>query len=60
LLTERSLFDSEGEFLGFGSLLEFELDVGLDDDSWLKREEDPEKSAMLKGAFYEQQRSFSL
>lgn len=38
LLTERSLFDPT-PLLEFSSLEEFELDVGLDDESWLKREE---------------------
>jgi hypothetical protein len=48
LLTERSLFDEGSGFLGFGSLLDFELDVGLDDDAWLKSEDDPEKRVHLQ------------
>jgi hypothetical protein len=48
LLTERSLFDEGPEFLDFGALLDFELDVGLDDDAWLKIEDDPEKRIRLQ------------
>ena len=48
LLTERSLFDVGPQFLQFGSLLDFRLDVGLEDDAWLNREDDPEKRAALQ------------
>jgi len=48
LLTERSLFDEGPKFLGFGSLLDFELDAGLDDDAWLKTEDDPDKRIHLQ------------
>ena len=34
--------------MGFGSLLDFELDVGLDDEAWLKTEDDPEKRIHLQ------------
>jgi hypothetical protein len=39
VLTERSLFDIEPQFLEFGSLIGFELDVGIDDEAWLKDED---------------------
>jgi hypothetical protein len=61
LLTERSLFDTGPQFLHFGSPLDFHLDVGLDDDAWLKREEDPEKRTALQApAIDEPQGSFIL
>lgn len=61
LLTERSLFDMGPQFLDFGSLLDFELDVGLDDDAWLKHEDDPEKRAALEApAIDDRQRSLIL
>lgn len=47
LLTERTLFDSSSGFLDFGSLLQFELNAGIDDDSWLKYE-DLESSSQLE------------
>jgi Domain of unknown function (DUF4365) len=48
LLTERNLFDAGPEFLQFQSLVDFDLDVGLDDDKWLKYEEDPDKRKVLQ------------
>lgn len=48
LLTERSLFDTGPQFLDFDSLLDFELEVGLDDDTWLKHADDSEKRAALE------------
>jgi hypothetical protein len=61
LLTERSLFDAGPQFLDFGSLLDFGLDVGLDDEAWLKHEDDPEKRAALQApAIDERQRSLIL
>ena len=38
VLGERSLFDAGPELLVFNSLVDFEFDVGIEDDSWLKRE----------------------
>jgi hypothetical protein len=48
LLTARSLFDSGPQFLDFAALQQFDLGVGLDDDTWLKRE-DAEMQAALQG-----------
>lgn len=39
LLTARSLFDSGPQFLDFDVLEKFELDVGVDDEAWIKRED---------------------
>jgi hypothetical protein len=47
LLAERDLFDAGPRFLDFTSLLEFELEAGLDDEAWLKHE-DTEKSLALE------------
>jgi hypothetical protein len=47
VLTERSLFDTGPQFLDFISPLQFQLDVGLDDTAWLKRE-DKDKRAVLE------------
>jgi uncharacterized protein DUF4365 len=47
LLTERGLFDTGPQFLDFGSLVDFELDVGIDDEAWLKHE-DTDKYAALQ------------
>ena len=61
LLTERSLFDTGPQFLDFSSLQDFELDVGLNDEAWLKHEDDPEKQAALQApAIDDRQRSFIL
>jgi Domain of unknown function (DUF4365) len=60
LLTERDLFDTGPKFLDFVSLLEFPLEVGLDDDAWLKHE-DLENLAALEGpATDDRQVSFIL
>ena len=60
-LTERSLFDTGAQFLDFSSLQEFELDVGLNDEAWLKHEDDPEKQAAMQApAIDDRQRSFLL
>lgn len=48
LMTERSLFDTGPHFLEFGSLVDFDLDAGLDDEAWLKREDDADKIAVLQ------------
>lgn len=48
LLTERNLFDGGQQFLQFGSLLNFQVPAGLEDDTWLNREDDPEKRAALQ------------
>lgn len=39
LLKDRSLFDTGPSFLEFSSLLNFQLDAGFDDESWLKHED---------------------
>jgi hypothetical protein len=60
LLTDRDLFDTGPRFLDFASMLEFEVEVGLDDDAWLKHE-DTEKSAALRApAVDDRQESFIL
>ena len=60
LLTDRDLFDMGPRFLDFASMLEFELEVGLDDDAWLKHE-DTEKSAALQAPTVDdRQESFIL
>jgi hypothetical protein len=60
LLSARSLFDSGPQFLDFDTLQQFDLDVGLDDDAWLKRE-DAEMQAALQGPnIDDQQVSFIL
>jgi len=48
VLSERSLFDSGLQTLLFEALVDFELDVGIQDDSWLKREA-AEKRKTLEG-----------
>jgi len=48
VLSERSLFDSTQQALAFDSLADFELDVGVEDDSWLKTEPG-EKRKTLEG-----------
>jgi hypothetical protein len=49
ILTARSLFDTGPAFLDFAALQQFDLGVGLDDDTWLKRE-DMEKRNVLQEA----------
>jgi hypothetical protein len=46
VLTERSLFDRGPAFLDFVSLLQFPLDFGLDDASWLKHEDAEKRQAL--------------
>jgi hypothetical protein len=46
VLTERSLFDRGPTFLDFVSLLQFPLDSGLDDASWLKHEDAEKRQAL--------------
>lgn len=46
LLTARSLFDTGPSFLDFAALQQFELGVGLDDDTWLKREDTEKRDAL--------------
>lgn len=58
LLTERSLFDRGSQFLDFTSLLQFDLNVGLDDDAWLKREESDKREALEAPAVDTKQQSF--
>ena len=45
-LTERNLFDTTPPFLEFRSLLQWRLDVGLDDNTWLKREESDDRKKL--------------
>jgi hypothetical protein len=59
LLTERSLFDTGSQFLHFGSLVEFELEVGVDDAAWLKHE-DADKYALLQDTAVEREGSLFL
>jgi hypothetical protein len=60
LLTERSLFDSEPQFLDFGSLAEFDLEAGLDDEAWLKHEDTDKGAALQESMIDDRQRSFIL
>jgi len=47
LLKDRSLFDAGPSFIEFSSLVQFQLEAGFDDESWLKHE-DPERHAGLE------------
>jgi hypothetical protein len=49
LLTARSLFDSGPHFLDFTALQQFELDAGLDDNAWIRRE-DVDMQVALQGS----------
>jgi len=60
LLTERNLFDSDNQFLNFSSLLEFEINAGLDDDAWIKREETDKYLALQTFAIDDRQPSLIL
>jgi hypothetical protein len=60
LLTERSLFDTDTQFLDFGSLVEFELDVGLDDEAWLKHEDTDTYAALQAPVDDDRQQSLIL
>jgi len=60
LLTERSLFDSGPQFLDFGSLVEFDLEVGLDDEAWLKHEETDKDAALQELTDNDRQQSLIL
>ena len=53
LLTARSLFDSGPQFLDFDVLEKFELEVGVDDEAWIKRE-DVNKIHELEGTNLDQ------
>lgn len=53
LLAARSLFDTGPGFLDFTTLQHFELNAGLDDDTWLKREE-PEQQVSLQNPMIEE------
>lgn len=58
ILTERSLFDTGPQFLDFTSLLQFELDVGLNDNAWLKHEDKSKRAALEAPAVDIQQTLF--
>jgi len=60
LLTERDLFDTGPRFLDFASLLEFPLEVGIDDDAWLKDEDLESRAALQAPAVDDRQVSFIL
>jgi Domain of unknown function (DUF4365) len=60
LLTSRSLFDSGPQFLDFAALQQFELGVGLDDDTWIRREDVDMQAALDGPNIDEQQVSFML
>jgi len=60
LLTDRDLFDTGPRFLDFASMLEFELEVGLDDDAWLKHEDTEKTAALQAPAVDDRQESFIL
>ena len=46
LLNERSLFDAGPRLLEFDSLVNFELEVGFEDNSWLKAESADKRAAL--------------
>ena len=56
-LTERSLFDTTLPFVEFRSLLQFELEVGLEDDNWLKREATDDRKTLVGPEVDERQQS---
>jgi hypothetical protein len=60
VLTERSLFDVRPQFLDFVSPLQFQLDVGLDDKTWLKHEEGEKRAALEAPAPDERQQRLDL
>jgi hypothetical protein len=60
VLTERSLFDFTPQFLDFISPLQFQLDVGLEDKTWLKREESEKRAALEAPAPDERQQRFDI
>jgi len=60
ILTARSLFDTGPEFLDFAALQRFDLDAGLDDDAWLKREDAEKRNALQLPTIDDRQQSFLL
>lgn len=60
VLTERSLFDVTPQFLDFVSPVQFELDVGLDDKSWLKREDKDKRVELEAPAPDERQQRLAI
>jgi hypothetical protein len=58
ILMARSLFDDAPEFLDFSSLQQFQLDVGIDDDAWLKRIDGDEHKALEVSASEDRQQRF--
>ena len=60
LLSSRSLFDSDPQFLDFDVLEKFELDVGVEDDAWIGREDMNKANALEQTNIDEGQVSLSL
>lgn len=60
VLTERSLFDVAPQFLDFLAPVQFQLEVGLDDKTWLKREETEKRTALEAPAPDERQQVLEL
>jgi hypothetical protein len=60
LLTARSLFDTGPSFLDFAALQQFELGVGLDDDTWLKREDTEKRDALQVNTIEDRQQRLLL
>ncbi len=60
VLTERSLFDVTPQFLDFVSPAQFQLDAGLDDKTWVKREETEKRAALEARAPDERQQVLEL
>lgn len=60
VLTERSLFDTGPQFLDFTAPQQFQLDVGLEDKAWLKREDNEKRAALEAPAPDERQQRLDL
>jgi hypothetical protein len=60
VLTERSLFDITPQFLDLIPPVPFQLDAGLDDKAWLKREETEKRAALEARAPDERQQVLEL
>jgi hypothetical protein len=60
ILTARSLFDTGPAFLDFAALQQFDLGVGLDDNTWLKREETDRRDALQAPSVEDRQQRLLL
>lgn len=60
ILTARSLFDTGPAFLDFAALQQFELGVGLDDNIWLKREDNEKRTGLQEPTVEDRQQRLLL